>query len=111
MRRIIRVVPHEAGLRLDRLLTTRISELGRKRARSAFLAGQVTIAGRKAKRSDTARCDEEIAVELEIERAPVAEPDLALSVRFECDDFVVVAKPAGMPSAPLDPSERGTLAG
>lgn len=39
----------------------------------------------------------------------VAEPDAALDVRLERPDLVVVSKPAGLPSAPLAPGERGTL--
>jgi len=111
MRTVIRVLSHEAGLRLDRLLASRLPELGRKGARQAFASGLVTIGGRRVKKSDPARADDEIAVELEPERAPEPEPELELEVRFECTGYVVVAKPAGMPSAPLDPTERGTLAG
>jgi 23S rRNA pseudouridine1911/1915/1917 synthase len=40
----------------------------------------------------------------------VPEPDAALDVLLERDDVVVVDKPAGQPTAPLDPGERGTLA-
>ena len=48
--------------------------------------------------------------ELEDE-SPPAEPELELDVRLERPDLVVVAKPAGMPTVPLAPGERGTLAG
>jgi len=104
----IRVLPSEAGLRLDRLLTARLPELGRRAAREAFSKGRVTIAGRRVKKSDPARPGDEITLELEPERVE-PEPELGLDVRFECAAFVVVSKPAGM-MCRTRKSSRGFLA-
>src|SRR5262249_2266485 len=59
-----------------------------------------------------ARAGDEITVVLPAATGPeaVPEPDAPLVIRFETEQIVVAEKPAGQPTAPLEPGERGTLA-
>lgn len=109
MRTTLRVLPHEAGVRLDRWLSSKIPGLGRAGARAACAEGRVTVSGKRAKKSTVISAGDEIAIELELEGPPEPEPALPLAVRFESAALVVVSKPAGMPSAPLHATERGSL--
>jgi 23S rRNA pseudouridine1911/1915/1917 synthase len=109
-RHVVRVEPEEAGERLDKLITRRFAGIGRKLARQLFQAGAVHIAGRRAQKGDRAEAGEEIVVDVPEVKAVIAEPEAALDVRLETKDLVVVQKPAGQPSAPLEPDERGSLA-
>jgi 23S rRNA pseudouridine1911/1915/1917 synthase len=99
----------ETGVRLDRLLVTHVTGLGRKRARELFAEGRVTLNGRRTKAGVPAKPGDTVAVELD---APGATPDAdpRLDVRYEGPEVVVVEKPAGQPTAPLRPGELGTLA-
>jgi len=99
----------EAGERLDRLLVRHVAGLGRKQARALFAAGNVTAGGRPLRGGAPAAAGVAISVELD---HGGASPDLdaPLEVRLELDSVLVVMKPAGQPSAPIRPGERGTLA-
>lgn len=110
-RHVVRVEPEEAGERLDKLLTRRFTGVGRKLARELFQAGAVRIAGQRAQKGDRAEAGAEIVVDVPEVKAVIAEPEAALDVRLETKDVVVVQKPAGQASAPIEPEERGSLAG
>lgn len=99
----------EAGQRLDKLVVAR-SELGRRRVAELFARGQVAVAGRRIPKGEPAREGDEIVVSFDADDRPAPEPEARLSVRLETPHLVVVAKPAGQPSAPLR-GEPGTLAG
>jgi len=101
----------DAGKRLDKFLGEHIPNLGRHKAAELCAQGQVRIEGRRAKKSELLRAGEAITVELDEPEALEPEPTLPLAVRLERAEFVVVNKPAGMPTAPLDNAERGTLCG
>lgn len=103
------VSPSEAGQRLDKLVVAR-SELGRRRVAELFQQGQVVVGGRRVPKGEPAREGDEIVVSLDVDDRPSPEPDARLAVRLETPHLVVVAKPAGQPSAPLR-GESGTLAG
>ena len=111
--RRIELVVHEpeAGGRLDKFLTARIEGIGRQKAAALCEAGQVRMDGRRAKKSALVSAGATVSVQLDDPDFLAPEPDLALEVRLERPEFVVVNKPAGMPSAPLDTAERGTLCG
>jgi 23S rRNA pseudouridine1911/1915/1917 synthase len=96
--------------RLDKLLCERVPELGRKRAAELCERGLVRVDGRRAKKGSIVQPGSHVTLEREpVQLAP--EPELALDVRLELPELVIVAKPAGMPSAPLTLSERGSLCG
>ena len=96
------------GLRLERLLM-QVLGCSRSEARSLCETGAVRVDGRREAKGARVQAGAEVRVEL---GAPwlVSEPVLPLEVCLERDDLLVVNKPAGMPSAPLRPGERGTLA-
>lgn len=116
----ITITELDAGMRLDKLLVQRMPGLGRARAKRLFSEGRVRVlgagksgAGRRAAKGDVAEAGEVVVVDVEptaASGAAIPDPDVPLQVVLERDDLVVVDKPAGMPTAPLDPGERGTLA-
>ncbi|AKT42645.1 RluA family pseudouridine synthase [Chondromyces crocatus] len=110
----------EAGSRLDKLLVQLVPGLGRAAAKRLFDEGRVRVVapertgrGRVASKGDVAAAGEVIELDLEPDDASgaaIPEPDAPLQVILERHDLVIVDKPAGMPTAPLKPGERGTLA-
>jgi 23S rRNA pseudouridine1911/1915/1917 synthase len=101
----------DGGKRLDKFLNERIADLGRHQAAELCAAGHVRIEGKRAKKSALVTPGATVTVELDEPDFLAPEPDLPLEVRLERADLVVVNKAAGMPSAPLRNSERGTLCG
>jgi 23S rRNA pseudouridine1911/1915/1917 synthase len=107
------VGPDEAG-RVDRLLARRYPDAVRRGLTDLFDAGEVRIGGRIAKKGDRV----EPGAEVTLARAPagtgelrvVPDPDVTLDVLLLTDEVIVVSKPAGIPSQPLRPGERGTAA-
>jgi 23S rRNA pseudouridine1911/1915/1917 synthase len=87
----------------------------RTEARRLIDEGQVRIDGRRVRKGDLLRTG--ARVELRVEpaisdeaRRPVPQPELPLEVAYVDDAVVGLVKPIGMPSHPLRPGERGTLA-
>ncbi|WP_437568087.1 MULTISPECIES: RluA family pseudouridine synthase [unclassified Sorangium] len=116
----ITITELDAGTRLDKLLVQLLPGLGRAGAKRLFSEGRVRVlgvgksgAGRRASKGDVAAAGEVLEVDVEPTEASGAatpDPGAPLDVVLERDDVVVVNKPAGVPTAPLDPGERGTLA-
>jgi 23S rRNA pseudouridine1911/1915/1917 synthase len=103
-------LPADASGRLDRAVADALG-VGRAAVKEAFRQGAVRVDGRRARGRDAARPG--AAVELEVEGAPGApepDPGVPLRVLAESPRWVVVDKPAGVPTHPLRPAERGTLA-
>ena len=101
----------DAGTRLDKFLAEHVPGVGRHKASELCAKGLVRVDGQRAKKSTLLTLGAKVTLELDELQALEPEPELALEVRLERDEFVVVNKPAGMPSAPLDTSERGSLCG
>ncbi|HEY6560251.1 MAG TPA: RluA family pseudouridine synthase [Polyangiaceae bacterium] len=99
----------DANVRLDKLIVQRLG-VGRRAAGLLFADGRVTIAGRRAKKSELARPGDELVVHLDTPAEVLPDPDADLDVRLETPELVVVSKPAGQPSVPVPGSESGTLA-
>jgi 23S rRNA pseudouridine1911/1915/1917 synthase len=96
-------------VRLDRFLAD-AAGLSRARIKEAFERGEVRVDGRRARKGDRAAAGSEVTAELPDETSePVADDTKRLVVLFEDVDLIVVNKPAGMPSHPLENGERGTL--
>jgi 23S rRNA pseudouridine1911/1915/1917 synthase len=113
----IPITEADAGARLDKLLVQKVPGLGRAGAKRLFAEGRVRVVsdgrGRRAVKGDVAAAGD--AIELDLDEsargsAAVPDPDAPLHVLLETPQVVVVDKPAGQPTAPLDPGERGTLA-
>jgi 23S rRNA pseudouridine1911/1915/1917 synthase len=115
----IPITEADVGARLDKLLVQKVPGLGRATAKRLFAEGRVKIlaggAGRprRAAKGDVAAKDDVIDLDLEpteAASAAVPDPDTPLHVVLETPHLIIADKPAGQPTAPLQPGERGTLA-
>ena len=116
----ITITDVEAGVRLDKLLIQQVPGLGRAGAKRLFVEGRIRIftegadsRGRLASKGDVATLADVIEINLEENAqgsAAVPDPELPLEIVLETPQVVIADKPAGQPTAPLDPGERGTLA-
>lgn len=106
------IEPKDAGERLDVVVVRALhGRAGRSRVRDLFAKGAVKVRGKTAAKGWRARAGDVISVEVEtLDPAAIAEPEAALDVRLERPDLVVAYKPAGQPTAPIEPGEQGTLA-
>ncbi len=112
---VIVVEAADAG-RVDHVVGKRFPDATRSRIAALFDDGAVRVRGRVAKKGDRVAAGDTVTVA----RAPVTDADLRvaadadaaarLDVLYEDETVVVVAKPAGMPSQPLEAGERGTAA-
>ena len=110
MRVVHRVPEGAAPARLDRYLADAVG-VSRRRLTEAFAAGEVRVDGRRARKGDRVVPGSEIVAEVAGEAAPPSpQPELPLVVLVEDAAFLVLDKPAGMPTHPLEEGERGTLA-
>jgi len=108
---VLTVEPASAGMRLDRWLSERLTELSRARLQRLIRGGLVRVDGASSKAAHRLRGGERV----EIEVPPAAEEtlvpeSLALAVVFEDDHVLVVDKPAGMVVHPGAGRSGGTLA-
>jgi 23S rRNA pseudouridine1911/1915/1917 synthase len=115
----IPITPADAGARLDKLIVQKVPGLGRAAAKRLFAEGRVKIVPggegrpRHASKGDVASPNDVIELALEpaeSANAAVPDPDAVLHIALETPHLVIADKPAGQPTAPLDPGERGTLA-
>ena len=109
-RATFRVTTEEEGQRLDRLLCKHDPGLTRRTAANLCRQGRVLVNGRPAVKGELAKSGQQISHESLVLQCATATPNEALHVVLERRDLVVVDKPAGQPTAPLDDQERGTLA-
>jgi 23S rRNA pseudouridine1911/1915/1917 synthase len=100
----------DAALRLDQLVARHLPFGGRRLASQLFRERGVRVDGQLARRSERARPGAEVTIDLPPSEVPVADPTVPLVLRLERTDLLVVDKPAAVPTAPLGPGERGTLA-
>jgi 23S rRNA pseudouridine1911/1915/1917 synthase len=106
---VFELAPNER-LRVDQFVAQALG-IGRKAAKALCDSGRVKIDGRVAGKGESLRGATAVEVREPESESPIAQPELALDVRLERPDLVVVSKPAGMPTVPLAAGERGTLAG
>jgi 23S rRNA pseudouridine1911/1915/1917 synthase len=102
----------QSGERLDKFVIAVVPGLGRKGARKLFDEGRVRINGKRPRKGDLARQGDQVVIELPESAGPNAVPEsgAALVVRLETAQAVVVEKPPGQPTAPVEDGEMGTLA-
>jgi 23S rRNA pseudouridine1911/1915/1917 synthase len=104
----------DAGQRLDVMLARRVPGLSRARARALIESGEARVGGRLVRKSHVLREGDRVTLETlpgPADFYATPDPDVQLEVLLETETFVVVDKPAGVPSHPLEEGERGTLAG
>jgi 23S rRNA pseudouridine1911/1915/1917 synthase len=98
-----------AGHRADEVILRRLSGFTRKEVQGLFEAGRVRVAGRAIKKGDRLQLGSELLIDAP--EAPIEpDPTIPLNVLFESNDFVIVDKPAGLPTAPLVRTEMRSLA-
>ncbi len=100
--------------RLDRFVAARTG-CSRAESRRLIDDGQVRVDGRRAKKGQLLRAGAEIELLAEPaitreQRQPTPQPELPLHVLHADDALVAMVKPIGLPSHPIRPGERGTLA-
>ena len=107
-RRSLEVPADAAGMRVDVWLAGAL-ELPRARVKELLERGAVRIGGRPPRKGDRTVAGARVEVTLTDEDPrPVPQPELPLSVIHLDPQLVAVDKPAGVPSHPLQPGERGT---
>ena len=108
-RRSLEVPADAAGMRVDVWLAAAL-ELPRARVKELLERGAVRIGGRPPRKGDRTVAGARVEVTLPDEDPrPVPQPELPLSVIHLDPQLVAVDKPAGVPSHPLQPGERGTV--
>ncbi|MFO0597311.1 MAG: RluA family pseudouridine synthase [Myxococcaceae bacterium] len=113
MKQRFQVEAAQAGERID-VVTGEQFKLSRARLKALFEAGAVRLNGKKAKKGVAVAAGDAIELDLpdavEAGSGAVADASLPLTVLHEDEALVFVAKPAGIPSQPLQPGEKGTVA-
>lgn len=99
----------EAGTRLDTFVAHHVPALSRRAAAALCARGGVTVNGRPGTKGAPLGAGAEVTVQVPDRARPAADAAATLVVVLERGDLVIVDKPAGQPTAPLDPAERGTL--
>lgn len=100
--------------RIDKALSRHFPDAGRKQLAEMFEAGDIRVAGKKAKKGDRVAA----GAVIELARAPVnaaaklplPDPTVSLEVLVERPDLIALAKPVGIATHPLRAGELGTLA-
>lgn len=109
----VTVGPDDEG-RVDKALARHFPQAGRKQLAELFDEGLVKVGGKKAKKGDRVAPGDVIELARVpvsgSELHPVADPEVTFDVLLERPDFVVINKPAGVPSQPLRAGERATIA-
>jgi 23S rRNA pseudouridine1911/1915/1917 synthase len=104
-----------APVRLDKALVELLG-LSRARAKKLLDDDAVRVNGRRSRKGvnvsggDTIEVVEGAEAVSDPRAPPVPQPELVVRVAYQDASLVVLDKPAGMPSHPLLPDERGTAA-
>lgn len=106
----IELRPLSAGERLDKTLAEQHPELSRAQWQRLIADGLVLVNGKSAKGS--LRLDGSESIEAEIPEpaeSPLIAENIALDIRYEDQEIIVLNKPAGMVVHPAPGHPRGTL--
>ena len=108
-RRSLEVPADAAGMRVDVWLAAALA-LPRTKVKELLEQGAVRIGGRPPRKGDRTVAGARVEVTLPSDDPrPVPQPELPLRVLHVDAQLVAVDKPAGLPSHPLQPGERGTV--
>ena len=103
--------PTDLGMRLDRFVADRLTDLSRGTVQRLIESGQVLVDGVPRKSKFRITPGEVVSVEIPPPIPDEIEPDpLPLDVVYEDDDVIVIDKPAGLVVHPAPGHPRGTLA-
>jgi hypothetical protein len=96
-------------MRLDAFVAHHVPRCGRRSAAALCAAGDVTVDGRRRSKGAALVPNATVVVRVRTAHGRAPEFGAGLVVVLERDDLVIVDKPAGQPTAPRTPHERGTL--
>ncbi|MDR3344472.1 MAG: RluA family pseudouridine synthase [Oscillospiraceae bacterium] len=100
----------DADTRLDSLLARHFPELTRSQAQGLIERGAVLLSGLPCKKNERPKAGAEISVTLpELEPYEALAQQIALDIRYEDGDLLVVNKPQGMVVHPAAGNRDGTL--
>lgn len=103
-------VPADAAAeRLDKVVA-KLFGVSRGRAMDWIAEGRVRIDGKRAPKGAPVPGGARVSVERPPPDRPAAQPELPIRIVHADQHLVVADKPAGMPSHPLKPGEKGTAA-
>jgi 23S rRNA pseudouridine1911/1915/1917 synthase len=111
-RRIVSVSPEHVGQRLDRHLTTILSDLSRTAVQQLITNGSALVNGRKSKPGYMLRDGDEIQISATgpaVDAVPGRPTAIPLDIVYEDQDLLVVNKPAGMVVHPAPGHQDDTL--
>ena len=105
------VVPSdEAGVRIDRFLTSVLAGRSRSQIQRLINDGQVTIDGEGVRPNRVVRAGETIVVDVPAPASPEPQPEaIELDILYQDSDIVVINKAAGMVVHPAAGHAQGTL--
>ena len=108
-RRIV-VTLNQPGERFDKAMAKALPDFSRSQCQRLISEGRVTLNGMPAKAAMRLDGGEQVTIDL----PPVGPPDItpermALDIRYEDSEILVINKPAGMVVHPSPGHERGTL--
>jgi len=104
------VSPEEAGIRIDRYLTSVLAGHSRSQIQRLIKDGKVTVAGRAVPANRVVRGGDAVGIEIPEPTSAAPEPeDLDLDIVYQDSDLIVVNKPAGMVVHPAAGHAKGTL--
>jgi 23S rRNA pseudouridine1911/1915/1917 synthase len=101
----------DAGVRLDRFLALKLSDLSRTRLKELILAGEVSLSGRTIRDPEhRVKPGDQIMVRVPPLRPAKPKPEkIPLDVVYEDKDLIVIDKPAGLVVHPAPGNAAGTL--
>lgn len=99
------------GTRVDKFLSSALTELSRTRLKSLIEEGQVTLGEVKLTNpSHRVKSGDELKIEVPVPRPPLPKGQaIALNIEFEDDDLIVLEKPPGLVVHPAPGNPDRTL--
>lgn len=105
-----RIPPEAAGLRLDRALADLFPDYSRSRLTQWIKSGDVLLDGETPAPRQIVNGGEEVVVRAQsTQEVPMAPESIALDIRYEDDDVLVINKPVGLVVHPGAGQPGGTL--
>lgn len=100
----------EAGIRLDRFVTQRLTDYTRSHIQKLADAGEISLQGVPCKASYKVKAGDQITLRIpELKEPDILPEEIPLSIVFEDEDMLVVNKPQGMVVHPAAGNYTGTL--
>lgn len=110
VRRFFEITADDIGIRIDKWLSSHISELSRSRIESLLENGGITVNEKFVSKSYKLKCNDIISVEIpEPTELEVLPQNIPIEIVYEDEQLLVVNKPKGMVVHPAAGNPDGTL--